>query len=162
MKRLIAVILLMLGWGGCAFADEAFDLATPRPVREEAVAHLEIAALHLVYRPAPAVVVILQAVKADGSCATDSNGTCKQQVERYDGEAALAMLNALETANLSTNSLHKRVLQKLRNDNRLPAGAVSGVPGLTPLSTETPTETPTAVDTPTPRDTATPRDTPTP
>lgn len=46
----------------------------------------------------------------------------------YAGNTALTLLSALNTANLSTASLHKRVLQRLVADGKLPAGAVSGVP----------------------------------
>ncbi len=46
----------------------------------------------------------------------------------YLGSEAVALMTVLNTANLSTASLHKRVLQKLVTDGKLPAGTVSGTP----------------------------------
>jgi hypothetical protein len=46
----------------------------------------------------------------------------------WTGAAAVALMTALNTANLSTSSLHKRVLQKCVTDGKLPSGTVSGVP----------------------------------
>ena len=45
----------------------------------------------------------------------------------YSGAAATTLLKALNTANLSTTSLHKRILQRLKTDGHL-AGSISGVP----------------------------------
>lgn len=39
-----------------------------------------------------------------------------------------ALITALNTANLSTKSLVKRVLERLQTDNYLPSGAISGAP----------------------------------
>lgn len=47
---------------------------------------------------------------------------------RYDGDKAIQLMSALNTANLSTNSLHKRILNQLSNDGYLPVGSVSGTP----------------------------------
>ncbi len=44
------------------------------------------------------------------------------------GAEAVALMTALNTANLSTTSLVKRVLLKFIADGKLPAGTVSGVP----------------------------------
>ena len=46
----------------------------------------------------------------------------------YDGAVALALMTTLNSANMSTTSLHKRILQKLQTDGILPAGTVSGTP----------------------------------
>jgi len=47
----------------------------------------------------------------------------------WTGATAVALLTALNTANLSAGlSLVKRVLQKLVTDGKLPAGTVSGSP----------------------------------
>lgn len=45
----------------------------------------------------------------------------------YQGAAATAMIKQLNTANLTTKSMHKRILEKLSNDGLLP-GTVTGVP----------------------------------
>lgn len=46
----------------------------------------------------------------------------------YTGSAAASLMTTLNTANMSTNSLYKRTLQKLVADGKLPAGTVSGTP----------------------------------
>ena len=56
----------------------------------------------------------------------DNNGalvTCT-----YEGSSAVTLMTALNKANLSTNSLHKRVLNHLASDAKLPGGAVTGSP----------------------------------
>jgi len=45
-----------------------------------------------------------------------------------DDKAATTLLRALNTVNLSTMSLQKRVIQRLVTDGKLPAGAVTGAP----------------------------------
>ncbi len=46
----------------------------------------------------------------------------------YGGTTAVSLMTVLNTANLSILSLHKRILQKLVTDGKLPAGTVSGTP----------------------------------
>jgi len=46
---------------------------------------------------------------------------------RYEGDEATDLIKFLNTANLSTKSLHKRILEKLSNDGVLP-GTVVGAP----------------------------------
>ena len=45
----------------------------------------------------------------------------------YDTDKATQLMTALNKANLSTKSLHKRILEQLVADGKL-SGAVSGVP----------------------------------
>jgi hypothetical protein len=45
----------------------------------------------------------------------------------YEGPSAQQMIRTLNTANLQTKSMHKRILEKLANDGVLP-GTVSGTP----------------------------------
>ena len=47
--------------------------------------------------------------------------------EYLNGDA-VSLMTVLNSANLSTSSLHKRVLQRLVTDGKLPAGTVSGTP----------------------------------
>ena len=49
-------------------------------------------------------------------------------LHEYRGTEAVSLMTVLNSANLSTSSLHKRVLQKLVTDGKLPAGTVSGTP----------------------------------
>lgn len=45
----------------------------------------------------------------------------------YTGDSAIAMIKQLNTANLTTKSMHKRILERLSSDGLLP-GTVTGVP----------------------------------
>ena len=54
-----------------------------------------------------------------------TNGEAK--AHSYGSTTATAMMNFLNTANLSSTSLHKRVIQRLVNDGVL-AGTISGSP----------------------------------
>lgn len=56
----------------------------------------------------------------------NSNGD--KFLAQYSGATALTLMNQLNTANLSTLSLHKRILQRMSTDGFLPAGTVTGVP----------------------------------
>jgi len=46
----------------------------------------------------------------------------------YDGAPAVALMRALNKANLSTNSLHRRILTQLAADGKVPSGSVTGAP----------------------------------
>ena len=46
----------------------------------------------------------------------------------YSDDQAVGLMTILNTVNLSVVSLHKRVLQRLVLDGKLPAGSVSGTP----------------------------------
>lgn len=46
----------------------------------------------------------------------------------YSGAPATALIVALNKANLTSNSLHKRILNQLTSDGKLPAGTVTGSP----------------------------------
>jgi hypothetical protein len=53
--------------------------------------------------------------------------TGKYSTYQYKGKQAVQMIQTLNTANLSTKSLQKRILEKLSADGFLP-GTVSGTP----------------------------------
>ena len=55
----------------------------------------------------------------------DNNGG--YSYHSYLGDEATAMIKTLNTANLTTKSMHKRVLEKLSADGKLP-GTVQGTP----------------------------------
>lgn len=46
---------------------------------------------------------------------------------RYEGATATNMMNVLNKANLTNNSLHRRILNQLINDGKL-SGTVTGTP----------------------------------
>lgn len=51
----------------------------------------------------------------------------ERRTETYNGSTAKTLMIALNKANLTANSLHKRVLNQLVTDGKL-AGTVSGTP----------------------------------
>jgi hypothetical protein len=57
---------------------------------------------------------------------SDTNNV--RRVGRYDGPIATTLMNQLNTVNLTTNSLHKRILERLVTDGKLPPGTVTGTP----------------------------------
>lgn len=48
----------------------------------------------------------------------------------WTGPPAMTLMTALNTANLSSISLMKRLYQQAVTDGKIPAGTVSGTPGL--------------------------------
>ena len=49
-------------------------------------------------------------------------------VVSYTGQTATNFMLAINTANLSTKSLHRRILEKLVLAGKLPSGTITGVP----------------------------------
>lgn len=57
------------------------------------------------------------------------DSTNNQRVNaEYAGPTATTLMNQLNTVNLSTTSLHRRILERLVADGKLPAGTVTGTP----------------------------------
>lgn len=46
----------------------------------------------------------------------------------WNGAVAVSLMTALNSANLSVKSLHRRVLEQSVTDGKVPTGSVSGVP----------------------------------
>ena len=65
----------------------------------------------------------------DAACIdiTLRDNTGGTQTHTYSGAEATNLMRTLNTANLSTNSLHKRTLTKLIADGKL-AGTITGTP----------------------------------
>ncbi len=53
--------------------------------------------------------------------------TGEEAIFGYSGDAALTLIKALNTANLSIKSLHRRIIEKLISDGSL-NGSISGTP----------------------------------
>lgn len=91
---------------------ERIDLSTPfYPVAP--VNDLTIARLVLDWNAQTIVILLLK------------SGATKEVV--YSGPTAVTMMTALNKVNLSTKSLHKRILEQLIADGHL-AGTISGTP----------------------------------
>lgn len=56
------------------------------------------------------------------------NPAGKAEAYGYSGAVATTLMRQLNKANLSTISLHRRILERLVADGKLPAGTVAGVP----------------------------------
>lgn len=52
----------------------------------------------------------------------------EEVVATYSGSFATALMTQLNKLDMSTNSLHKRILDRLVLDGKLPAGTVTGSP----------------------------------
>jgi hypothetical protein len=52
----------------------------------------------------------------------------KHLARDYQGPTATTLMRQLNTVNLSTQSLHQRVMTRLLTDGKLPAGTPSGTP----------------------------------
>jgi hypothetical protein len=46
----------------------------------------------------------------------------------YEGAEAVSLMTGLNSANLTTKSLYKRVGERLRDDGKVPPGSVTGTP----------------------------------
>ena len=89
---------------------EKIDLTTPKP----SVTSYRVAVLYLDWQNAHIQIGLL------GPLGEQASFT-------YDGEEATNLMTALNTANLSVKSLHKRILEKLIAGEKL-AGTISGTP----------------------------------
>lgn len=152
MKRLLVLVALLIA--STLRADEALVVNTP--VTRDAVASWAVGALYLERGITPnseaLIRVTVVAKRPDGECATTESG-CLTRTITYAGSTALTMLNVLNTANLTSNSLVRRILDRLRSDGHLGDGTFAGTPGiptLTPSLTPRPTETPLVEPTPSP------------
>jgi hypothetical protein len=100
---------------------EYLELTNPKVTPEVVTSKYRVIGLILNWLPAPApVAVCFVQVKLQ-----DEHGAPFEH--RYDGQVAIDLIKWLNTANFSTNSMHKRILQKLSTDGVLP-GTVAGAP----------------------------------
>ena len=93
---------------------EQIDLTAPEsyPLPVKTVANWKVDELHLQFSAAHIGIVLL--------------GPLKEVREvHYNGATATSLMAALNKANLSTKSLHKRVLEYLVTDGKL-AGTITG------------------------------------
>ena len=112
MKRLIPLVVAVAFMVGATLANagEQLDLAAPINISA-----YRVIGLNLDWEGAT-IVIHLRAVT-----------TGKSSTFIYTGATATSLMTALNKANLSTNSLQKRILEKLVTDGKL-TGTVSGSP----------------------------------
>lgn len=90
---------------------EQIDLQAPAP---PVVMHYRVARLYLDF---PGEVIRIELVGSDAS----------ERMFFYRGPEAVTLMLFLNTANLSTKSLHRRIMEKLLADGKL-TGTISGAP----------------------------------
>jgi hypothetical protein len=94
---------------------EAVTLTTPEVTPATATTDYRVTYLLLEWERGGLIVIHLR-------------GTHGERKEvRYTGPEAVAMMRTLNTANLTTKSLHKRILEKLVADGKI-AGTITGTP----------------------------------
>lgn len=94
---------------------EQLDLTTP--ITSTRTSYF-VTKFHLDDWTAPTPTLVVGVIGSDGV----------SQEFMYTGAQAAARLSTLNTANLTTKSLEKRLLEVLVNDGKLPAGTVTGTP----------------------------------
>lgn len=109
MKKWIFLIFL----SSIAYGGEKIALTTPLVADPRETPNLEVQMLTLDWIGSRIVVMVGQ------------NGINRSFI--YKGEQAKNMMITLNKANLSTNSLHKRILNQLISDGYL-SGTISGTP----------------------------------
>lgn len=142
-KWILAALLAVVA---PARADEIYAPATPIAPVQDVIAGYKVVEFDIstpIDAATAHIFVMVQPVKADGTCARDALQACRQVQATYDGAPAEQMLNVLNTANLTNNSLRKRILNKLVTDGYIPgAGSVAGTPGIPILPTPAPSPVP--------------------
>jgi hypothetical protein len=94
---------------------EQLDLTTPITTTRTSY---RVSKFHLDGWQDPTPVIVVGVIGSDGF----------EQEFEYRGTQAAERLSVLNTANLTTRSLEKRLLEVLVNDGKLPPGTVSGTP----------------------------------
>lgn len=93
---------------------EVLTLTSPPPQPPQ-LTSWRVAQLHLNWTGANITVVLI------------GNNNSETLTHTYTGTTATTFMNALNKANLSTTSLHKRVIERLVTDGVI-AGTISGSP----------------------------------
>lgn len=94
---------------------EQFALTTPVTPAAPTTSAYHVRSLYLGWDEQRIVIIV-----------RDNNGLVTTHV--YDGAPAVSLMVALNKANLTANSLHRRVLNQLASDGKLPGGSVTGAP----------------------------------
>ncbi len=109
-KMVVVISLVAILFSSFSFAREQIDLTTP-----VVISSYKIVELHLNLRDETIRIVLFNEV---------SN---KDLIVAYEGAVAMTLMNQLNKANFSTNSLQKVILNRLITDGKL-TGTISGTP----------------------------------
>ena len=116
MKRLLVALSLCSVFALPAYAAEELVLTTP--ITRPSVTKWKLVTLHIKTDPAP---YVLTRFMSDSTPA-------EYKVCEEDGTTAATLASNLNTANLSSNSLQKRALNRAAVSGCLSAGNVAGTP----------------------------------
>lgn len=142
--RLTFLLMLLMLAIAKAFGDESFIPSTPVAPADDTVTGYFVTEfgirVPLGDTLGARVDVTVVGTKAPGVCAMKASPReCVRITVAYTGADAVTLINALNTANLTNNSLRKRVITKLQTDGFIPAGSITGAAGVpTPLPTTGP------------------------
>lgn len=113
MKKLLFILLLM---ASASSAEEKISLSSPFQPDTRTASDFNVCGINMENEP--------------GNIPLVSVRLCAGDIRRnfhWTGDTARTMMIALNKANLSSNSLHKRILDRLVQEGRLD-GSVSGTP----------------------------------
>jgi hypothetical protein len=126
----LLLILAFLFSGIKVYGEEV--AVTPIP-QGDTIVGWELVQLSLITDPwggEARITIVIAGKREDGECALDARGKCAGRRFEYEGAEARTMISTLNTANLTSNSLRKRIFTKLLNDGKIESGAVVGTPGI--------------------------------
>lgn len=130
MRKYLPALALWLCTAAIALADEGVDIATPIPPQGDTVARYVVGELVLRRFEPRYIEATVIGVKADGHFARNGSGDIIRVTHRWTDPQATTMLDQLNTANLTNNSLARRVLVRLQAGGVIPAGSIGGPPGV--------------------------------
>lgn len=113
MRSIFLIIFLVLSFHAKSFAIEQAELSAPMVVDPTSTSTVRVEKLVLDWKDKNITIYV------------GFNGVRREF--NYSGDTAVTLMTALNKANLSSNSLHKRILNQLINDGFL-AGTISGSP----------------------------------
>ena len=114
VKKMLVLCLVFLFFAVSASAVEQIDLTVPDQAQIGTLTY-NIARLVLDWEHGRIVIVLV------------GDNDERKQIVFGEADNARAMMRALNKANLSVMSLHRRIMEKLVNDGHI-VGSISGVP----------------------------------
>ncbi|MGD9648627.1 MAG: hypothetical protein AB7U73_23150 [Pirellulales bacterium] len=132
MRLAIYVLAAVVGVAQLARADESVTVETPIAPQGDTVARYVVGELVLRRFEPRYIEATVVGVKANGEFARSASGDFIRVTHRWTDPQATTMLDQLNTANLTNNSLARRVLVRLQSDGIIPAGTIGGTPGVPP------------------------------
>lgn len=125
--RIVIVIVVVLAAVSLGAGQERLTLTVPHvvapPAAEFRVWSLELQRSHP--RSLARIRAVFRETNNAGAFLPDSN---TELICEYGGDEAETLLRALNKANLTSNTLEKRVIERCVTDKKIAGGAVNGTP----------------------------------